>query len=228
MFENALLPLLTWHVICSRTRNQCFIPRKSDVSMINATSKLNDLSQRTVTSGRLCAPCSSFHKQPALAGNVRATPCYCNARYAFQCGMLASHFFLGLCSAALALAGCTAEVSSTPDRAVQELSSELRKAGNEPADPQAREGTDSEARRGFPCWGHACPAGSHCEAPADRPTCVSNANAVCTSDRQCPMGTLCCNPCGFHPSDPETEPGGFGGCPERCLEAVSGMCPAIP
>jgi hypothetical protein len=215
------------HVACGLLQRSGpgFFPRKRDVIMINTTAKLNILatprSQLTVTSGHVSASCSPLHKR-------LATPRYCNARYAFQSGMLASYLFLGSCSAALALGGCTADVSATPEGATQELSSELRKAGDE-AEPQAREGADSEARRRFPCSRHACPEGTHCEAPADRPTCVSNANAVCTSNRQCPLATLCCNPCGFHPpSDPETETDGFVGCQNRCLAVVSGMCPAIP
>jgi hypothetical protein len=39
---------------------------------------------------------------------------------------------------------------------------------------------------------------------------------ICTSNSQCPAGTLCCYPCG-HP-----------GCENMCLQPLHGHCPFFP
>jgi hypothetical protein len=38
----------------------------------------------------------------------------------------------------------------------------------------------------------------------------------CTSNAQCPMGTLCCYPCGIP------------GCHDMCLKPLNGHCPFFP
>lgn len=45
---------------------------------------------------------------------------------------------------------------------------------------------------------------------------LASATGTCTSDSQCPEGTLCCYPCG-HP-----------GCQNMCLTPINGHCLRIP
>jgi hypothetical protein len=52
---------------------------------------------------------------------------------------------------------------------------------------------------------------------APSPVFLQTTNPGCTSDSQCPTGTLCCRDCGY-----------FGCTHKGCLQPLNGQCPAVP